>query len=124
MLDNGDDLLRKALEYVDVEGNEEIRADMANDDYPMDVQVQIILAKAVLALRPDLKQNRDKDVVYIIKSVINGRDSFSVPSNSLDDILRENPPYDDSAVWTYSISKRKLLKKLYKGTGTIWECCK
>ena len=122
MLNNGDELIRKALDYVDVEGNEEIRADMENEDYPLDLQVQIILAKAVLALRPDLRRTKDKDVVYIVKSVINGKETYSLPSDSLDELLKGTLPYDDSMICTYSISQKKILKKLYRGTGTIWEC--
>lgn len=122
MINDGDELLKKALDYVDVEGHDDVKADLENDDYPIDLQIELILAKGILALRPDLKQRKNKDVVFIVKSIVNGKETYSLPSNSLDEILKSTPPYDDSLVCTYDLCKRKILKKLYQGTGTIWEC--
>lgn len=90
------------------------------DDLPNDKRVAVILAGEILALRPELR-SQECDVVYIKKVILeNGDETFSLPSKSLSIFLKD-PPFVDSSIYTYSLKEEKLLKKLYKGTGTDWE---
>lgn len=90
------------------------------DDLPNDKRVAVILAGEILALRPELR-NPECNVVYIKKVILeNGDETFSLPSKSLSIFLKD-PPFVDSSIYTYSLKEEKLLKKLYKGTGTDWE---
>ena len=94
--------------------------DVNLDDLPNDKRISIILAGELLALRPELK-NPDSDTVYVKKVILeNGDETFSLPSKSLSNFLKESP-FVDSTIYTYSIKKEKLIKKIYKGTGTAWE---
>ena len=111
----GDDLLIECIEQSGCYEYENVNL----DDLPNDKRIAIVLANELLSMRPDLR-TRDSDVVYIEKVILeNGRESFGLPSTSLSDIL-SNPAYDDSSMWTYSLKENKLLKKIYKGTGTGW----
>lgn len=90
------------------------------DDLPNDKRIAIILAGEILALRPELK-TPDPDIVYIKKTILeNGHEVFSLPFNSLS-LFLQDPPFADLSIWTYSLKEQKLLKKIYKGTGTKWE---
>lgn len=90
------------------------------DDLPNDKRIAIILAGEILALRPELK-NPDSNTMYVKKVILeNGDETFRLPSKSLSTFLKE-PPFVDSSIYTYSIKDEKLLKKIYKGTGTDWE---
>ena len=112
----GDDVLIECINdsgYYDYE-------DVNLDDLPNDKRIAIILAGELLALRPELK-NSDPDVMYIKKVVLeNGNETFSLPSKSFSSFLKD-PPFVDSSIYTYSIKNEKLIKKIYKGTGTNWE---
>lgn len=93
------------------------------DDLPKLQKSAIILAGALIPLRPDLFDN-NPDVVFIIQTTFeNGRVSCSFPKKSLSELLK-NPPFNDSAIYSYSLKDEKILKKLYKGTGTKWEIVK
>lgn len=85
----------------------------------------IILAGALLPFRPDLfNENEDPDTVFIIKRTLeNGSVVCSYPEKKLSKLLNE-PPFDDSVICSYSLKDSKILKNLYKGTGTKWEVSK
>lgn len=94
--------------------------DVDINDLPNDKRVAVILAGEILALRPELK-SQECDVVYIRRVILeNGNESFSLPSKSLSAFLND-PPFADSSIYSYSLKEGKLLKRLYKGTGTDWE---
>lgn len=84
----------------------------------------IILAGALLSFRPDLFIEHDPDVVFVIQRTFeNGSVGCSLPKKNLTELLK-TPPYDDSVICSYSLKDEKILKKLYKGTGTKWEVSK
>lgn len=94
------------------------------DDLPKLQKSAIILAGALLSFRPDLFSEYDPDVVFVIQRTFeNGIIACSLPKKSLSELLR-TPPYDDSVICSYSLKDEKILKKLYKGTGTKWEIVK
>lgn len=94
------------------------------DDLPKLQKSAIILAGALLSFRPDLFSEYDPDVVFVIQRTFeNGIIACSLPKKSLSELLR-TPPYDDSVICSYSLKDEKILKKLYKGTGTKWEVSK
>ncbi|WP_405291903.1 hypothetical protein [Methanobrevibacter sp.] len=109
------------IDCIKASGYYECEDDGINiDDLPNDKRVAIILAGELLDLRPELK-NPNSDVVYIKRVILeNGDDTFSLPSKSLSTFLRDLP-FVDSSIYTYSIKEEKLLKRIYKGTGTNWE---
>lgn len=109
------------MECIKASGYYECETDGINvDDLPFGKRVGVILAGELLALRPELK-NPDSDIVYIKRVILeNGDETFSLPSKSLSNFLKESP-FVDSTIYTYSIKKEKLIKKIYKGTGTAWE---
>lgn len=95
--------------------------DINIDDLPNDKRISIILAGALLALRPELRK-LDSDILYIKKIVLeNGKSVFDIPQKSLISILKNEPPFEDSSIYTYSVKECKLMKRIYKGTGTNWE---
>ena len=107
------------IEYIKASGYYEYE-NVNPDDLPNAKRIAIILAGELLALRPEL-QNPDSDTVYVKKVILeNGDETFSLPSKSLSNFLKESP-FVDSTIYTYSIKKEKLIKKIYKGTGTAWE---
>ena len=84
----------------------------------------IILARALLSFRPDLFEINNQDLVFTIQRTFeNGVVGNSLPTKSLSKLL-ETPPYDDSTICSYSLKDEKILKKIYKGTGTKWEVLK
>lgn len=84
----------------------------------------IILARALLSFRPDLFEINNQDLVFTIQRTFeNGVVGNSLPTKSLSKLL-ETPPYDDSIICSYSLKDEKILKKIYKGTGTKWEVLK
>ena len=90
------------------------------DDLPNDKRIAIILAGELLAMRPELKKP-DSETIYVKKEILeNGNAIYSLPSKSLSKFLKE-PAYSECTIWTYSIKDEKLIKKIYKGTGTAWE---
>ena len=83
----------------------------------------IILAGALIPLRPDLFES-NPDIVFIIQTTFeNGAVGCSYPKKSLTELLK-NPPFDDSVICSYSLKDEKVLKKIYRGTGTNWELVK
>lgn len=109
------------IECIKASGYYECENDGINvDDLPFGKRVGVILAGEILALRPELN-NQNPDVVYIKEVILeNGDETFSLPSKYLSTFLKD-PPFVDSSIYTYSIKDEKLLKKIYKGTGTDWE---
>lgn len=109
------------IECINASGYYECENEGINvNDLPFGKRIAVMLAGEILALRPELK-NPDSDTMYVMKVILeNGDESFSLPSKSLSTFLKE-PPFVDSSIYTYSIKDEKLLKKLYKGTGTDWE---
>lgn len=94
------------------------------DDLPKLRKSAIILAGALVSFRPDLFSEYDPDVVFTIQRIFeNGVIGNSLPTKSLSKLL-ETPPYDDSFICSYSLKDEKILKKIYKGTGTKWEVLK
>ena len=118
------DLLREAITasgYYEYDG---MKADLKSDDLDYDTQVKLILARAVVQLRPDLKLNENKNVVFIVTdSNENGKEIYSLPYHSLTDLFSSKTvqPYDTAEVWTYDIVENKFLIKLYYGDGTKWK---
>lgn len=93
------------------------------DDLPKLQKSAIILAGALIPLRPDLFEN-NPDIVFIIQTTFeNGTVGCSYPKKSLSELLK-NPPFDDSVICSYSLKDEKVLKKIYRGTGTNWELVK
>lgn len=115
---NKDELLIKAIEesgyydYSDVS----VRLDM-DDGIDFQKQVSILLARELEKFRPDLFQERNRDLVYV---VCNGKYNYSLPSSDLTNLMETEKPYDDSFIGVFSLSERKLISKLYKGDGTRW----
>lgn len=79
-------------------------------------QVALVLAHEVVRFRPDLLQERNQDIVYVVSS----ESGYSLPSSDLTSLLENEKPFDDAVISTYSLSERKLIKKLYKGDGVKW----
>ena len=107
------------LECIQESGYYQLK-DVNIDDLPNDKRISIILAGEILALRPELKKP-DSDIVYVKKIILeNGQTSYGLPSKSLSEQLRADP-FSDTSIWTFSLKDEKFLKKIYQGTGTIWE---
>ena len=79
-------------------------------------QVVLVLAREVVRFRPDLLQERNQDIVYVVSS----ESGYSLPSSDLTSLLETEKPFDDAIISTYSLSERKLIKKLYEGDGIKW----
>ena len=79
-------------------------------------QVALVLAHEVVRFRPDLLKEKNQDVVYVVSS----ESGYSLPSSDLTSLLETEKPFDDAVISTYSLSERKLVKKLYKGDGVKW----
>ena len=98
--------------------------DVNLEDLPSVQRSAIILAGALLSFRPDLFNENNPDVVFVIQRTFeNGSVGCSLPKKSLTELFK-TPPYDDSVICSYSLKDEKILKKLYKGTGTKWEVSK
>lgn len=97
--------------------------DVNLDDLPREKRSVVILVTALLALRPDLEEE-NSDVVFVMRRLLeNGCYSFDLPKKHLSELLKR-PPFDDSNICSYSLKDEKILKVLYKGTGTNWELVK
>ena len=91
------------------------------DDLPKLQKSAIILAGALIPFRPDLFVENNHDVVFLIQTTFeNGAVGCSFPKKSLSELLK-TPPYADSKICSYSLKEEKILKTVYKGTGTRWE---
>jgi len=109
-------------EAIKDSGYYELR-DVNLDDLPSEKRTVVILVTALLVLRPDLEEE-NQDIVFVIQRTFeNGSVDHSLPKKSLTELF-ETPPYDDSVICSYSLKDEKILKKLYKGTGTKWEVSK
>ncbi len=113
-----DEILREAIEssgyYLFLKEPFDLTLRNENMNY-MD-QVALVLAREVVRFRPDLLQERNQDIVYVVSS----ESGYSLPSSDLTSLLETEKPFDDAIISTYSLSERKLIKKLYKGDGIKW----
>ena len=108
------------IECINASGYYEYQ-DVNIDDLPNDKRVSIILAGELLAMRPELKNSDDSDVVYIMETILeNGSKSYGLPTKDLISLLSKQP-FDDASIWTYSVNNSSFINKLYRGTGTKWE---
>ena len=113
-----DEILKEAIEssgyYQFLEEPFDLTLRNENMNY-MD-QVALVLAREVVKFRPDLLQEKNQDIVYVVSS----ESGYSLPSSDLTSLLETEKPFDDAVISTYSLSERKLVKKLYKGDGVKW----
>lgn len=113
-----DEILKEAIEssgyYLFLKEPFDLTLRNENMNY-MD-QVALVLAREVVKFRPDLLQERNQDIVYVVSS----ESGYSLPSSDLTSLLENEKPFDDAVISTYSLSERKLIKKLYKGDGVKW----
>lgn len=116
---NKDEILREAIVGSGYYEFKDVAFDFGNEDMDYRVQVSIILAREVVKFRPDLLEERNKDIVYLVYD----NDRYGLPGTDLTDMLEKEPPYDGAEIVTYSLSERKILKCLYKGDGTKWVLC-
>ncbi len=113
-----DDLLREALEASGYyQQQDKIVTLDENCDLRYEQQVSLLLAREVVRSRPDLLSVPDRDLVYIVCDSLG---NFGLPSNDLTRLLEEEKPFDDCFIGVYSLSKRRLMNKLYKGNGVDW----
>jgi hypothetical protein len=113
-----DEILKEAIEssgyYLFLKEPFDLTLRNENMNY-MD-QVALVLAREVVKFRPDLLQEKNQDIVYVVSS----ESGYSLPSSDLTSLLETEKPFDDAIISTYSLSERKLIKKLYKGDGVKW----
>jgi len=114
-MENMDEILKEAIESS---GFYNIKEPCVLRDENMNYmdQVALVLAREVVKFRPDLLQERNQDIVYVVSS----ESGYSLPSSDLTSLLENEKPFDDAVISTYSLSERKLIKKLYKGDGVKW----
>lgn len=114
-----DELLREAIEQAGYYISKGITVTLDDTcDLSYAEQVALLLAREVARNRPDLLNEFDKDLVYVVNN--GGGDNYSLPSSDLTALLENEKPYDDAVIGVYSLSERKLVQKLYKGDGTKW----
>lgn len=115
-----DDLLREAIEQAGYYISKDIAVTLDdNCDLSYAEQVALLLAREVARSRPDLLEDEsNKDLVYVVNT--EGKDNYSLPSSDLTALLENEKPYDDAVIGVYSLSERKLVRKLYRGNGTKW----
>lgn len=115
-----DDLLREAIEQAGYYISKDIAVTLDdNCDLSYAEQVALLLAREVARSRPDLLEDEpNKDLVYVVNN--EGKDNYSLPSSDLTALLENEKPYDDAVIGVYSLSERKLVRKLYRGNGTKW----
>lgn len=117
-MENMDEILKEAIEssgyYLFLKEPFDLTLRNENMNY-MD-QVALVLAREVVKFRPDLLQEKNQDIIYIVS----GESGYSLPSSDLTSLLENEKPFDDAVISTYSLSERKLIKKLYKGDGVKW----
>jgi hypothetical protein len=113
-----DEILKEAIEssgyYLFLKEPFDLTLRNENMNY-MD-QVALVLAREVVKFRPDLLQEKNQDIFYVVSS----ESGYSLPSSDLTSLLETEKPFDDAIISTYSLSERKLIKKLYKGDGVKW----
>ena len=116
---NMDEVLREAIESSGFYTYKDFPCILRNEDLNYMDQVALVLAREVVKFRPDLLQETNRDIVYIVSS----ESGYSLPSSDLTSLLEDEKPFDDAFISTYSLSERKLIKKLYKGNGFKWIPC-
>lgn len=115
---NNDEILREAIEAAGYYSKKGFKADLRTDDLSYDDQVKLILARALIDARPDLEVEPNKDLVFIVRSFdSNGSQMNSIPFNCVGEAMKNSTPYDDSEIWSYSISKQEFVEGLYCGNG-------
>ena len=119
MKKSSDEILRECIESSGYFDKENVIADLQSDDLPYSQQVSLILARELVKYRPDLITKKENDVVFIVcgKDEL-GKNIYSLPT-TLTEAL-DTPPYDDSQIKSYSLSKQEFLMTLYKGNGHNW----
>lgn len=111
------------IEAIEASGYRELK-DVNWDDLPSDKRTALILASELIAMRPDLFVEDNPDIVFVIQRTFeNGSVGCSLPKRNLSELLK-TPPYDDSKIGSYSLKEEKIIKTVYKGTGTKWEMVK
>lgn len=116
-----DEILREAIESSGYYTKKDFIADLRSDDLSYDDQVKLILARALVEVRPELEVEPDKDLVFMVRYFdSNGNRHTSIPYNCVGQAIKNNPPFDDSEIWSYSISKQDFVEGLYSGNGIEW----
>ena len=116
---NKDEVLKEAIAAAGYYEYEDVDCNLRNDDLPYGLQVSLVLARALKTIRPDLFEERNSDLVYVICNG-EGHSNYTLPSLDLTSLMESQKPYDDAYIAVYSLSERKILSKLYKGDGTKW----
>ena len=113
-----DEILKEAIESSGYYSflKEPFDLTLRNENMNYMDQVALVLAREVVKFRPDLLQEKNQDIVYVVSS----ESGYSLPSSDLTSLLETEKPFDDAIISTYSLSERKLIKKLYKGDGVKW----
>ena len=113
-----DEILKEAIESSGYYSflKEPFDLTLRNENMNYMDQVALVLAREVVKFRPDLLQEKNQDIVYVVSS----ESGYSLPSSDLTSLLETEKPFDDAVISTYSLSERKLIKKLYKGDGVKW----
>lgn len=119
MAENMDNVLREAIESSGFYAYKNYPCNLRDDNMNYTEQVALVLAREVIKFRPDLLEEPNQDIVFIVSS----ESGYSLPSKDLTSLLENEKPFDDSVIGTYSLSERKLVKKLYKGDGIKWIPC-
>lgn len=111
-----DEIVKEAIRASGYYENENFN--LEDEDLDYDSKIKLILAKSLIEVRPDLKEEINKDLVFIVRSFdSNGIQMYSVPFNCIGEAMKNSTPYDDSEIWSYSISKQEFVEGLYRGNG-------
>ena len=114
-----DDVLREAIESAGFYSYKNYPCNLRDENMNYTEQVALVLSREVVKFRPDLLEEPNQDIVFIVSS----ESGYSLPSKDLTSLLENEKPFDDAVIGTYSLSERKLIKKLYKGDGIKWIPC-
>lgn len=114
-MENMDEILKEAIESSGFYNTKD-PCTLRDENMNYMDQVALVLAREVVKFRPDLLQEKNQDIVYVVSS----ESGYSLPSSDLTSLLETEKPFDDAIISTYSLSERKLIKKLYKGDGVKW----
>lgn len=116
---NMDEVLREAVESSGFYVYKDCPCNLRDDSMNYMDQVALVLAREVIKFRPDLLEESNQDIVFVVSS----ESGYSLPSPDLTSLLENEKPFDDSVISSYSLSERKIIKKLYKGDGIRWIPC-
>lgn len=114
-----DEVLKQAIEGSGYYEFKNVAFDFGNEEMNYKDQICIVLARALVKFRPDLVEEKNRDIVYLICD----NDRYGLPEMDLTELLEREPPYDGAEIVTYSLSERKILRCLYEGDGTKWVLC-